>query len=153
MNSQLTAGEVCTREVAVARKSMALNEAARVMRERHVGSLVVVEDSDDGMIVVGMLTDRDIVTAVVAKDMDAATLRVDDVMSRDLAVAREGDSVLDVLATMRRRAVRRIPVTGPKGQLVGLIAADDLLAMIASELHTLVQAVVGQPRQESLTRP
>ena len=104
-------------------------------------------------IVVGMRTDRDIVTAVVAKDMDAATLRVDDVMSRDIAVAREGDSVLDVLATMRRRTVRRIPVTGPKGRLVGLIAADDLLGMIADELRTLVQAMVGQPRQESLTRP
>ena len=153
MKSQLTAGEVCTREVAVARKSMALNEAARVMRERHVGSLVVVEPSDDGLLVAGMLTDRDIVTAVVAKDMDAATLRVDDVMSRDVAVVREDDSVLDVLTAMRRKAVRRIPVTGPRGQLVGLVAADDLLGLIANELRTLVQALVAQPGAELQSRP
>jgi signal-transduction protein with cAMP-binding, CBS, and nucleotidyltransferase domain len=153
MNTQLTAGEVGTREVAVARKSMALNEAARVMRERHVGSLVVVEDSDDGLLVAGMLTDRDIVTAVVAKDMDVATLRVDDVMSRDVAVAREDDSVLDVLAAMRHRSVRRIPVTGSRGQLVGLVAADDLLGLIANELRTLVQALVAQPGAEQQSRP
>lgn len=153
MNASLTAGDVCNRQVAVAHKSMSLSEAARLMRERHVGSLVAVEDSGDGNIVVGMLTDRDIVTAVVAKDMDAATLRVDDVMTRDVITARETDSVLDVLAGMRRRAVRRIPVTGPKGELIGLVAADDVLGLIADELHTLVQALVTQPRMEQQARP
>jgi CBS domain-containing protein len=152
MNSQLTAGDICTRQVAVAYKSMALNEAARLMRERHVGCLVAVEETGAGPIVVGMLTDRDIVTAVVAKDMDAATLRVDDVMTRDILTAREGDSVLDVLASMRRKAVRRIPVTGAKGQLIGLVAADDLLGLIADELHTLVQALAAQPRVEQQSR-
>jgi signal-transduction protein with cAMP-binding, CBS, and nucleotidyltransferase domain len=104
-------------------------------------------------IVVGMRTDRDIVTAVVAKDMDAATLRVDDVMTRDVATVREADSVLDVLADMRRKAVRRIPVTGPKGELVGLVAADDVLGLIADELRTLVQALVAQPHVERQARP
>ena len=152
MNSQLTAADICTRQVAVAYKSMALNDAAWLMRERHVGCLVAVEDSSDGPVVVGMLTDRDIVTAVVAKDMDAATLRVDDVMTRNVVTAREGDSVLDVLASMRRKAVRRIPVTGAKGQLIGLVAADDLLGLIADELRTLVQALVAQPRAEQQAR-
>ncbi len=152
MNSQLTAADICTRQVAVAYKGMALNDAAWLMRERHVGCLVAVEDSSDGPVVVGMLTDRDIVTAVVAKDMDAATLRVDDVMTRNVVTAREGDSVLDVLASMRRKAVRRIPVTGAKGQLIGLVAADDLLGLIADELRTLVQALVAQPRAEQQAR-
>src|SRR5512134_3724909 len=153
MNSSLTAGEVCNRQVAVAHKSMPLNDAARLMRARHVGSLVAVEESGAGDVVVGMLTDRDIVTAVVAKDMDAATLRVDDVMTRDVVTAREGDSVLDVLVEMRRKAVRRVPVVGPNGELIGLIAADDLLGFISEELRTLVQALVAQPRMERQARP
>jgi CBS domain-containing protein len=152
MDTQLTAGDICTRQVVVAYKSMALNEAARLMRERHVGCLVVVEDGGDGPVVVGMLTDRDIVTAVVAKDMDAAALRVDDVMTRDILSAREEDSVLDLLASMRRKAVRRIPVAGAKGQLIGLVAADDLLGLIADELRTLVQALTAQPRAEQRSR-
>ena len=153
MTSSMTAGDICNREVVVAHKSMALNAAARLMRERHVGSVVAVDETaEGGQVVVGMLTDRDIVTAVVAKDMDAATLRVDDVMTRDVVTARESDSVLDVLATMRRRAVRRIPVTGPEGQLIGLVAVDDLLGLIADELRTLVQALVAQPRAEQSAR-
>jgi CBS domain-containing protein len=153
MNSQMTAGETCTRKVIVAHKSTALNEAARLMREQHVGSLVIVEETEGGLVVLGMLTDRDIVTAVVAKDLDASTLRVEDVMSAGVVTAREDDSVLDVLTNMRRKGIRRIPVTGPKGQLIGLLAADDLLGLIAEELHTLVQAFVSQPRIERQSRP
>jgi CBS domain-containing protein len=144
MSERLTAGEVCTREVTFAYKGTALNEAARLMREHHVGSLVVVEETGGGRAVVGMLTDRDIVTSVVARDVDAGTLRVEDVMSADLVTAREGDSVMDVLASMKRKGVRRIPVTGPQGHLVGLVAADDLLKIIAEELNALAQALGGQ---------
>ena len=153
MNRSMTAGDVCSRQVVVASKDMPLGEAARVMRERHVGSLVVVEETGAGRVVVGMLTDRDIVTAVVAKDVNAAALRVDDVMTRDIVSARESDSVLDVLAAMRRRAVRRVPVVGPKDELVGVVAADDVLGLIADELRTLVQALVAQPGREQRARP
>jgi len=153
MNSSLTAGDVCNRQVIFARRNMPLNDAARLMRERHVGCLVVVEDTGAGSIVVGMLTDRDIVTAVVAKDLDAASLRVDDVMTRDVVSARESDTLLDVLVEMRRKAVRRVPVIGPNGELIGLIAADDMLGFISEELRTLVQALVAQPRMERHARP
>jgi CBS domain-containing protein len=153
MDMKLTAGEICNRKVTVAHKSTALNEAARLMREQHVGSLVVVEETGDGLIVVGMLTDRDIVTAVVAKDVNPGHLRVDDVMGREVITARDDASVLDLLASMRRESVRRIPVVGPKGQLIGLVAADDPMGLIADELHTLVQALVSQPRREQQARP
>ena len=67
------AADLCVRDVAYVHKSTALNEAARQMREFHVGSLVVVEDNGKDRVVVGMLTDRDIVTAVVARDLNAST--------------------------------------------------------------------------------
>jgi len=153
MNRSMTAGDACNRQVVAASRDMPLGEAARVMRECHVGSLVVVEETGAGRVVVGMLTDRDIVTAVVAKDVNAAALRVDDVMTRDVVTARESDSVLDVLAAMRRRAVRRVPVVGAKDELVGVVAADDVLGFIADELRTLVQALVAQPGREQLARP
>jgi CBS domain-containing protein len=137
----------------IAFRSTALNEAARLMRERHVGSLVVVDETAEGRVVVGMLTDRDIVTAVVAKDVDASTLRVGDVMAEDVATVREEDSLHDVAALMRHRRVRRMPVTAAQQRLVGLIAIDDLLRVAAEDLNALAQAVAEQPRVEQLVRP
>ena len=150
MSAFRTAGDVCTRDVVVAFRSTALNEAARAMRERHVGSLVVVEETAEGRVVCGMLTDRDIVTAVVAKDADAATLRVGDVMTEDVTTVREGDSLHDVIALMRHR---RVPVTAAQERLVGVLAADDVIRLVAEELHGLTQALAEQPRVEQLVRP
>ena len=153
MGERLTAGELCTRIVTFAERGMTLTEAARLMREHHVGCLVVVDESEAGRIVVGMLTDRDIVTAVVAREVDAATLRVEDAMSTDLVTAREDDSVMDVLGSMQRKNARRVPVTGARGELIGVVAADDVLELITEELLTLVQALGGQRERERTTRP
>jgi CBS domain-containing protein len=152
-NGRMTAGDLCIRDVGVASRSTVLIEAAREMRNRHVGSLVVVDETPEGRFVVGMLTDRDIVTAVVARDVDASTLRAGDVMSEDVACVREDDSVADVLAVMQRRHVRRLPVIGPRQRLLGVIAADDLLRLLAGQLQALSQVIGDQVRVEQMVRP
>lgn len=147
MNTPLTAGEICTREVVFADPGMLLGEAARLMRTHNVGSLVVVEErSPKERLVVGMVTDRDIATAVVAADRDPHAWRVGDIMSRDVVTAREQDSLLDLLAVMRRKGVRRLPVTGPKGELIGLVALDDLLGIVAEQMQALASAVGAAQR-------
>jgi CBS domain-containing protein len=100
-----------------------------------------------------MLTDRDIVTAVVAKDVQASTLRVGDVMTADVVCVREDDSLQDVLATMQRRRVRRVPVVGPQQRLVGLIAADDLLRVLSQQFQALAQLLGEQVKVEQMVRP
>jgi CBS domain-containing protein len=146
----LTAGDICTRAVVFTDPAMMLGEAARLMRGHHVGSLVVIEErSPADRIVVGMITDRDIASAVVAADRDPHALRVADVMSREVVTAREQDSVLDLLEVMRRRRVRRIPVTGPRGELLGLVALDDLLALVAEQMHALAAAVGAAQKHET----
>ncbi|MDP1899734.1 MAG: CBS domain-containing protein [Rubrivivax sp.] len=150
----LTAGQVCNRDVVWVHKTVALNEAARLMRERHVGSLVAIEEAAPGKrLVAGMVTDRDIVLSVVAKDRDARLLRVEDVMTTEVACARETDSVLEVLALMRRRGVRRVPVTDGHGLLIGIVAVDDLLTQLSNDLRSLVQLITAQPGHEQLARP
>jgi CBS domain-containing protein len=153
MTQALTAGAVCTRDVSIAFRSTALHEAARSMRERHVGSLVVVDETPEGRVVAGLLTDRDIVTAVVAKEVDARTLSVEDVMSADVATVREDDSLHDVVAQMKRRRVRRLPVVTAQDRLVGMIAADDVLRALAADFQALVQAIGEQSKIEQLIRP
>lgn len=153
MPEALNAGDICTRNVIFAYKSMSVGEAARLMREQHVGSLVVVDEVDGGRAVVGMLTDRDIVTCLVAKDFNPALVRVADAMSTDVVCARPADSIFDLLSSMRRKGVRRIPVVDAKSLLVGLVALDDVLEIVAEELRLLVQAIDSGRKREPITRP
>jgi len=152
LGERLTTGEICTRNVTIAFRATTLNGAARLMRENHVGSLVVVEETGGMRIVVGVLTDRDIVTAVVASDLVPSTLRVGDVMTTDLVTAREDDSLIDLMGTMRRKGVRRIPVVGAQGELVGVVALDDVLDILAQELGLLVAAIDSEGKRERQMR-
>jgi CBS domain-containing protein len=148
----LTAGDLCTRNTVIASRSLALTEAARLMREHHVGSLVIVDDTLLGQMPVGMLTDRDIVTAVVAKDVDVHAVQVGDVMSGDPVTVREADSLLDTLEVMRRHGVRRVPVTDPRGVLQGVLSLDDLTEVIGEQVTALVQALTSGSRREERRR-
>lgn len=153
MSQALNAGDICNRIVTVANRRMSVVEAARLMREQHVGSLVVVDDGADGRRPVGMLTDRDIVTAVVAKEIDPATVCVEDLMSTDIVTAQETDSMTDMLGAMRSKGLRRLPVIGAGGSLVGLVTMDDLLEIQAEQLKGLVQAIESEQRRERARRP
>ena len=153
MAERLSAGELCTRDVAFAERKMAVDDAARVMREEHVGSLVVVDETAAGRVPVGVLTDRDIVTSIIAKDLDPGSIRAEDAMSTELVTALETESILDVLETMRRKGVRRAPVVDGKGVLVGVLAVDDMLEVIAAELQRVVQVIQGSRTREESERP
>jgi CBS domain-containing protein len=152
MGERIDAGSVCTRIVTVAGRGMAVNEAALLMREHHVGCLVVVDDRGSVRLPVGVLTDRDIVTAVVAKNVGAGSLRVEDVMSTDPVCASEDASILDLLRIMRAKGLRRLPVTDARGGLIGLVTLDDLLGVIAEELRATVAAIEAQQARETRQR-
>jgi len=149
----MTAAELCTRTVIVTSPDAPLAEAARAMREQHVGCLVAVRETEDGRQVQGVLTDRDIVTTVMAREADASKLRVGDVMVSDVVCVGESDSLHDVLAIMRRHRVRRVPVVGPQLRLVGMIAADDVLRALTDELLTLTEVLGEQIKAERMLRP
>ncbi|MGX5652898.1 CBS domain-containing protein [Hydrogenophaga borbori] len=154
IHQNLSAGEICTREVVFTDPGMRLDEAARLMRTQHVGSLVVVEQrSPAERIVVGMLTDRDIATNVVAAGLDPQACYVGEIMSPDVTTAREGDAVLDLLALMRQKRVRRVPITGARGELIGLVALDDVLEVVARQQQALAEAVGAARRHEALELP
>ena len=150
---KLTARDVCTRIVSVAYPELSVEEAARVMREQQVGALVVVEERNAAdRQVVGMLTDRDIVTQVVAAQKNPQAVRVADVMSRNVVTAREDDTVLELLAAMQRKGVRRIPIVGGGDRLVGVAAIDDVLPVVADAMGALAGAV-GAARRHEQTAP
>ena len=145
----MNVGRLCKRQAVTVTPQQELVSAAELMREKHIGFLIAVEQYGRP---VGVLTDRDIVISVVAKGTDPSLLRVADIMTPDPATAAEGDSVDSALRTMRRMGVRRLPVVGSKGLLVGILSLDDVLDALATELAEVSGAVRNQQRIEGVLR-
>lgn len=145
-------GEICTREVVIATRNTTVVEAARLMREYHVGDLVVVDESEGRRVPVGIVTDRDIVVGVLALGLDPAVLTVGDIMGSHLVTAAEDDDVYETLQIMRTRGVRRVPVVNTAGALVGIVALDDILEIFAEELDAAVKVVARERANESQRR-
>jgi CBS domain-containing protein len=144
---------VCNRAVAFVTRDATVAAAARLMRHGHVGSLVVVESMDCGKRnPVGIVTDRDIVVEVIATGLDPAVITLGDIMTQELVVGRESDSVLETLETMRFKGVRRLPTVDRDGQLVGIVTVDDLLEVLAEELNDLTRIVAREQTHEAAAR-
>jgi CBS domain-containing protein len=148
----MNVSEICKRDVVVAFRSDELATAALRMRDKHIGYLVVVE-GDDGQEPIGVLTDRDIVVTLVARDVDLRSVKVEDVMTRGPVTVKETDSVGTALQAMRRIGVRRVPVVGGRGQLVGVLSLDDVIDGLAEELGSVAASIRNERRIESAVRP
>ena len=101
---------------------------------------------------VGVLTDRDIVIAVVAGGADAKTLRVGDVMTESPVTVRESISVAATLQAMRRIGVRRMPVVDAFGRLQGVVSLDDIIETLAGELGDVAESIRNERRVEGALR-
>ena len=145
-------GEICTREVIMARRDITIEQAAELMRVNHVGDLLIVEYFNGDQVPVGILTDRDIAVAVVAMKLDPASLSAGDVMTQDPATATEDQSVLETIQQMRAAGVRRLPVVTGRGALVGIVSTDDVIQLLAEEITELAKLIVHEQRKEVQTR-
>lgn len=141
-------GEICSREVVFVRRNESVAQAARLMREHHVGSVVVAEERNGRRYPVGMLTDRDIAVGVVALGVDAAKAPVEGVMPAEVVCVRERDGLGRALALMRAQGVRRLPVIDERGALAGVLCADDILEVLSEELYCLAAMVARGERHE-----
>ena len=147
--------ELCTRNVVTVRPDDEIALAARRMRETHVGYLVVLESGvPAGTIprVIGVLTDRDIVVEVVAQDADPRHVLVRDVMTRQPVVLEGFATLPAAMQEMRRVSVRRMPVVGKQGELLGVLSLDDALDVLSGELASLAGAIRNERRVESMLR-
>ncbi len=146
-------GEICIREVIICDRTTGVVEAAQLMRRYHVGDLVIIEESGGKRVPVGLITDRDIVTSVVALKLDPAKVAVGDLISREVVVAREDEGVFEVIERMRTHGIRRIPVVDQAGALAGIISVDDLIELLAEELGKLPKLVSREQAQEAKRKP
>ena len=146
-------GEICNRNVIIATRNTSVTELAQLMREHHVGSIVIVEQQNECNIPVGIITDRDLVIELVSKDVDIQSITAGDIMSSELVTVRESNHVYDTLKLMRGKGIRRIPVINDENVLIGILTVDDLLDVVISELDDIVNIVaIEQKREKQLRR-
>jgi CBS domain-containing protein len=150
----MNVAELCQKQTVTVLPSDDLVSAAQLMREKHVGFLVVIgPGAEDGDVVpIGILTDRDIVVAAVARGIDPTLLNVGDVMTSNPTIALAEDTVTDAIQQMRHAGVRRLPVTGERGKLVGVLSLDDILMAHADEAGALAAAIVRERKHEMVNR-
>lgn len=107
--------------------------AAKIMQELNIGALAIC--GDDGRLV-GMLTDRDIVVRVLANDLDPNRTCARDVISGAAIAVGSNQSSEEATALMREHRIRRLPVLGVDGQLVGLVSQGDIATRLARNDET-----------------
>ena len=129
--------DVCMRPVVTIASKASVREAARLMRQRGVGALVVVTNQKPR----GIITDRDIAVSVVAEGGDPDEVPVGDVMRANPAVIRGDEGILDAVKLLDAKGVRRLPVVDDRGNLIGIIALDDLLMLFGTEMGHVARAL------------
>lgn len=148
----MTIGDICKREVITANSDMDAQEAARLMREHHVGGLVVIEQRAGRAVPVGIVTDRDLVLEVLAQRVDPGSITVGDIMSDKLQTAPDTDDLPDVLRLMSTEGVRRVVVIDEHGALEGILALDDLVSEFSDQLALLSRLIEREQKAEKLHR-
>ena len=148
----MSVGDVCNRNVVMIEKEASVQDAARLMRQYHVGDLVVCTGPEGKRVPVGLVTDRDIVVEVLGEAVGVASVMVGDIMSTNLLTAREGDELWDTLRRMRSAGVRRVPVVDERGFLKGIVTMDDVIELLADELAQLAKLVAREQKVEQARR-
>ena len=148
----MSIGRICNRKTVIARAEDTIVEVSKLMRLHHVGDVVVIEPGEGGNVPIGILTDRDLVMEILAQDLSPDAVTVGDIMSEEIVTAREEDGIWDTLQRMRIKGVRRVPVVDARGGLVGILALDDLLELLAGELADLSKIVRREEGRERTSR-
>lgn len=147
-----TVGEQCSRQVVTVHRDTSIADCASLMHDRHVGTVVVVEENLLKKRPVGILTDRDIAIEVVAFGVDATLVRAEDLMRQTVVTVGRDAAVSQAVALMLEHGVRRLPVVDGEGALSGIISADDVWLLLTEQAKALAGVIRKGETRERRTR-
>jgi CBS domain-containing protein len=142
---------VCQRQIVTIEADASLRMAASLMRERHVGALVVT-DSAETPRALGVVTDRDLAIEALARELDASAVRIGTIVSGSPIAVAGTATVQEAVEAMEQHGVRRLLVTDDDDGVIGFVSADDLVEAIAVELSGLAAALRSGIARESAER-
>ena len=144
--------DLCTPDVVTCAADNSALHAARLMRQQHVGDVIVVDGEGSDESPLGVVTDRDIVVEVLGKDLDPARVTLRELMKRPAVIASSSEDVTQAVERMKAHGVRRIPVVDGHSRLAGILCLDDLLKRLAADAAGLADIVVREQDREHRTR-
>ncbi len=136
MKTGLSVADAMTKKPIQVPKNITVRECARIMRDKDIGSLLVVEEQD----LLGIITEEDVVERVVAEGLDPETMCAEDIMTEELITAPPEKDIVDALALMRDHDLRHLPVLS-EGQLVGFLTAKDILKIEPQLFEILLDSI------------
>jgi CBS domain-containing protein len=139
--------DFATATVAVAEPETSALVAAQLMRQHHVGALVVVDALEKSR-PLGILTDRDLVLGLMAEGLDPEIFTAGDIMSTELVLASPDMDAMDAVQLMRNNRLRRLVIVDDAGRLVGIVTMEDVLELLTRELADLAAGVIGARDRE-----
>jgi CBS domain-containing protein len=129
--------EMCDSEAASVSVEATAEEAIRVMLDRHVGAVAVL---DEGQRVAGIFTERDVLRRLVLGEHDLRKVLVREIMTTTVEMATRATAASQALATMVERHYRHLPIVDEDGRLLGMLSIRNLLQAQIDTLTTLVQS-------------
>jgi CBS domain-containing protein len=132
-----------TKGVAFMDSTETVSKAAKMMKEYKIGSIIIMEN----FVVVGILTERDLVRRVLAMDRPAST-KVKEIMSSPLIVIGPDESISELAQLMIDRKIHRVPVLKPpekqESRLVGIVTATDLIHFASKDSASKMTKIINQ---------
>ena len=117
--------EIMNHDIVCITPDVFVQEAAKTMTKYKIGGLVVVDEKEK---LIGMVTERDILSKIVAKDEDPAILRVSDIMTKDPVTIQNDDEVDEAVELMVKNKIKKIPVLHEE-KIVGIITTSDIIVI------------------------
>jgi CBS domain-containing protein len=138
-------GAIMSREPVTVERDHTVLHVARMMREKNIGAVVVVDGKRRP---IGICTDRDVATrAFLSPGKNAGAIPVDRIMTRPVVTVDQDTLLFDLLRLMAQKSIRRVPVVDPKTQVVqGLVSTDDIILLLTTELSNLAE-ILGHSSQ------
>lgn len=143
--------DFATALVAVVEPETPALTVAKLMRQHHVGALVVV-DAQEKARPVGIVTDRDLVLELMAEGLDPAVFTAGDIMTVDLVVATPDMDAMDAVQLMKKHRLRRLVMVDKKGHLTGIVTMEDVLGLLTRELANMAMGLTGARDREATER-
>lgn len=145
-------GKLATRELIYCTPDTSARAMARLMRERHVGDLLVAELKGGRLMPLGIVTDRDLVVEVMATGVPPDTITAADLMVETPTCVNDSDTIEEAIERMGVAGVRRLPVVDAHGALVGVLSVDDVMTLLAKEVTDIAGIARRQRSRETSLR-
>lgn len=141
-----------SRNLVRAPASCTLAQAAALMRDNHVGSILVTAEDAGVQKVLGVVTDRDLVVRAMAEDVKPGSAAIGDFMTRPVVMIPENASSYEAMEVMRTSGVRRLGISDGSGELIGVVSLDDIVEPLAAELSAFAGVVRTERYREVMHR-